>query len=111
MKNLQCSSAEQFSTDDILKTLLQVLFVSRDVRDAAVSYYHHMLLFKSFAFNSSFEMFADLYKCSNILQGGYFPMLQSGWTQRQHHNLMFFWFEVNTFVNLLPCNPQARQYI
>ena len=81
------------------------------VKDACVSYYHHNRLFKGTDFDSSFEVFADLYKKNNILQGlniskmiimndndddspgGYFEMLRSGWSRKGHPNLFIFWYE------------------
>lgn len=71
----------------------KVIFVSRNVKDACVSYYHHNRLFKGTDFDSSFEVFADLYKKNNILQGGYFEMLRSGWSRKGHPNLFIFWYE------------------
>lgn len=71
----------------------KVIFVCRNVKDACVSYYHHNLLIKSFAFDSAFKHFADLYMKNNILQGGYFEMLQSGWKRKENPNMLFFWYE------------------
>ena len=75
-----------------------------------MSYYHHNRLFKSFDFDSEFLAFADLFKNSNIstgknpssedcrlkgcvVPGGYFEMLKSGWTRRDHPNMLMFWYE------------------
>ena len=64
------------------------------IQDACVSYYHHHLLMKHIAFDSPFPVFArDLYMRSNILQGGYFEMLRSGWKRKENPNLLFFWYE------------------
>ena len=49
---------------------------------------------KHIAFDSPFPVFArDLYMRSNILQGGYFEMLRSGWKRKENPNLLFFWYE------------------
>jgi len=72
----------------------KVIFVCRNVKDACVSYFHHNRLFKSFCFDSSFDIFSqELYRKSNALQGGYFEMLESGWKRKNHPNLLFFWYE------------------
>ena len=83
-------------------------FIKTCIQDACVSYYHHNRLFKSTDFESSFLEFADLYQNSNILQGliknkddfhliltagGYFEMLRSGWSRRDHPNMLMFWYE------------------
>ena len=56
----------------------KVIYVCRNVKDACVSYFHHNRLFKSFEFDSNFEVFANLYRDGTLLQGGYFEMLMSG---------------------------------
>ena len=59
-----------------------------------MSYYHHNLLFKSKDYDSPFPVFArDLYMQSNIVSGGYFQMLQSGWRRRENSNMLFIWYE------------------
>ena len=64
------------------------------MKDACVSYYHHHLRFKFADFDSSFQVFArDLFQRSNLLQGGFFEMLQSGWRRRDNPNLLFIWYE------------------
>ena len=66
--------------------------------DACVSYYHHHTLLDCYKFDSNFESFADLFRRDNILRGGYFPMLQSGWDRSDHPNMMVFTFEVKCAI-------------
>ena len=63
------------------------------VQDACVSYYHHNLLFKSKGYDSPFPVFAELFMQSNLVSGGYFEMLESGWRRREEPNLLFVWYE------------------
>ena len=58
-----------------------------------MSYYHHNLLFKSKGYDSPFPVFADLFMHSNLVSGGYFEMLESGWRRREEPNLLFVWYE------------------
>jgi len=72
----------------------KVLFVSRNVKDSAVSYFHHENLMKSHDLQCDFVTYArDIYMPGLCLHGGYFEMLESGWKRRNHPNLKFFWYE------------------
>lgn len=63
------------------------------MKDACVSYYHHNRLFKYSDFHSEFEVFEELYLKGNLLLGGYFEMLQSGWERRERPNMLMVWYE------------------
>jgi len=72
----------------------KVLFVSRNVKDACVSYYHHESLMKSVDLRCDFLTYArENYLKGLYLHGGYFEMLESGWKRRNHRNMKFFWYE------------------
>ena len=61
----------------------KVLFVSRNVKDAAVSYLHHENLMKSHDLRCDFITYArDIYMPGLCTYGGYFEMLESGWKMR-----------------------------
>lgn len=74
----------------------KVIFVSRNVKDAAVSYFHHERLMKPHdLLIESFERYAvELYKPGLIMLGDYFAMLESGLKLKDHPNLLFLWYEV-----------------
>ena len=80
-----------------IKTLIGNIKTYREsclCQDACVSYYHHMLSARMACLHSTFTEFArDLYMRNNLLQGGYFEMLRSGWTRRDHPNLLVLWYE------------------
>ena len=64
------------------------------LQDACVSYYHHLLSAKLTYLDATFPEFArDLYMRNNLLQGGYFEMLRSGWSRRDHPNMLMLWYE------------------
>ena len=74
----------------------KVIFVSRNIKDACVSFFHHNRLIKFFDFHSDFPAFASLFQKGLLLRGGcegYFKMLNSGWKRRAHENLLIFWYE------------------
>ena len=52
-----------------------VIYVCRNVKDAAVSFYHHMHMFM-YAIDGSFEEFAGQFKDGLLHNGGYFKHLK-----------------------------------
>merc|ERR1712212_1148392 len=66
----------------------KVLFVSRNVKDSAVSYFHHETLMKSHDLRCDFLTYArDIYMPGLCHHGGYFGMLESGWKRKNHKNM------------------------
>ncbi len=79
--------------DNLLDTC-HVIFVSRNVKDVVVSYFHHEALLKPHGLRCEFETYArHIFKRSLCIMGGYFEMLKSGWTRRDNPNLLFLWYE------------------
>jgi len=73
----------------------KVIFCSRNVKDAAVSFYHHERLIKVHdLLLENFETYArGIYKPGLNIYGGYFDMLESGWKRKDHPNVLFLWYE------------------
>ena len=72
----------------------QILFSVCLFKDACVSYFHHLSSAKLTFLDSTFPEFArDLFMRNNLLQGGYFEMLRSGWRRRDHPNMLMLWYE------------------
>ena len=74
----------------------KVIFVSRNIKDVCVSFFYHIRRIKVFDFHSDFPTFASLFQDGLLFRGGlegYFKMLNSGWKQRNHTNLLIFWYE------------------
>ena len=79
---------------NIFQKYIVSVFSNCLLQDACVSYYHHMLSAKMTFLDATFPDFArDLYMRNNLLQGGYFEMLRSGWTRRDHPNMLMLWYE------------------
>jgi len=80
--------------ENLLETC-KVIFVARNVKDAAVSFFHHEKLLKVHdLIDMSFERYAtEIYRPGLTVLGGYFEMLESGWKRQSHPNLRLFWFE------------------
>ena len=78
-----------------LLSVCKVLFCSRNIKDASVSFYHHERLLKHHhLITDNFEAYArNLYKPALTIFGGYFEMLESGWKRRNSPNMLFLWYE------------------
>merc|ERR1712215_4162 len=78
-----------------LVNVCKVIFCSRNVKDAAVSFFHHERLIKAHdLLVEDFETYArGIYKPGLNILGGYFAMLESGWKRKDHPNVLFIWYE------------------
>ena len=75
----------------------KVIFVNRNVKDACVSWYHHIRLFKRCHFESRFDDYAkEVYRSGLCYNGGgpaYFAMLKSQYSNIGHPNMLILWYE------------------
>lgn len=69
----------------------KVIFVARNVKDMAVSYYYHHKLIIPVDF--PFKEFATVFKNGAILQTPMIPMVLEAWEKRHHPNMCFNTFE------------------
>jgi len=78
-----------------LVSVCKVIFCCRNIKDAAVSFYHHERLMKNHhLLTDNFECYArDIYRPARNILGGYFEMLKSGWKRKDDANMMFLWYE------------------
>ena len=66
----------------------KVIYVSRNPKDAANSFYHWMP-----GFNGTYESFMDMFLGGEHVYGNFFSHLLGGWKNIQNPNLKFIWFE------------------
>ena len=76
---------------DNLLDKCKVIFVTRNIKDMAVSYYHHLKLMPNEGYE--FKEFAQWFKDSTILQTPMLPMVLEAWNKRNHPNLLFNTYE------------------
>ena len=72
---------------------LKVVYVARNPRDTAVSYYHHNLLVPGHNYTGDWDQFRQFFKEGLQVFGSYWSHLLGGWKRRNHPNLKFLWYE------------------
>ena len=78
-----------------LATTGKVIFCCRNVRDQAVSFYHHeRLLAQHGLVTEHFPDYArEIVRPGLQVYGDYWAMLRSGWARRHQPNVLFLWYE------------------
>jgi len=71
----------------------KVIYVARNPKDCAVSFYHHNVLIPSHGYVGTFDEFMQYFKEGLHVFGSYWHHLRSGWERRNHKNVKFVWFE------------------
>ncbi|XP_053625703.1 sulfotransferase 1 family member D1-like [Plodia interpunctella] len=71
----------------------KVVYVARDPRDVAVSYFHHCKLFKLVNFHGEFRIFWKMFLKDEFDWCPYFPHVKEAWAKRHHPNMLFLFYE------------------
>ncbi|GBP28014.1 Sulfotransferase family cytosolic 1B member 1 [Eumeta japonica] len=71
----------------------RVVYVARDPRDVAVSYYHHNKLLKIHDFSGDFKDYWKLFINDLVYWAPFFEHLREAWEQRNHPNMLFLFYE------------------
>ncbi|XP_013180690.1 PREDICTED: sulfotransferase family cytosolic 1B member 1-like isoform X1 [Papilio xuthus] len=71
----------------------KVVYVARDPRDVAVSYYYLSSEFKSYNFNGDFKSYWRLFVKDLVYWSPFFEHLKEAWQMRQHPNMLFLFYE------------------
>ncbi|KAJ2939758.1 hypothetical protein O0L34_g17950 [Tuta absoluta] len=71
----------------------KVIYVARDVRDVAVSFFFMHKLFRYFDDEVTFKEFWELYKKDLLIHMPIFPHIDEAWQQRNHPNVKFVFYE------------------
>lgn len=69
----------------------KVIYVARNIKDVAVSYFNHSVNLHKFQGN--FDDFCQLFEKDLHMYGSYFHHIKSGWAYKDHPNFRFVWFE------------------
>ncbi|CAK1581627.1 unnamed protein product [Parnassius mnemosyne] len=73
--------------------IAKVVYVARDPRDAAVSFFHQNRLFKMAHFVGDFKTYWNFFVRNMILWTPFFDHLKEAWELRNHPNLLFLFYE------------------
>ncbi|KAL0842288.1 hypothetical protein ABMA28_014426 [Loxostege sticticalis] len=100
------SLAEQLPSPRFIKTHLpltllppslldttKVVYVARDARDVAVSYFHHYKLMTFMGYYGDFKDYWASFVKGDVEDCPYFEHVKEFWEQRNHPNLLFLFYE------------------
>ncbi|CAH2240196.1 jg1761 [Pararge aegeria aegeria] len=71
----------------------KVVYVARDPRDVAVSYYYHDKLMNLSKPENDFKQYWKYFVSDNISFGPYFEHVLEAWEKRNHPNMLFLFYE------------------
>eukprot|EP00057_Strongylocentrotus_purpuratus_P016234 XP_011670708.1 PREDICTED: sulfotransferase 1C2-like [Strongylocentrotus purpuratus] len=72
---------------------LQVVYVARNPKDTAVSYYHFCEYVPTLPTYGSWDMFFEEFLANRALQGSWFENVLPWWKRRNHPNVLFLKYE------------------
>jgi len=76
-----------------LLTTCRVIYVGRNPKDVAVSYYHHHRLTRSASPDMTFSQFLKLFMAELLVQGPHLSAVQEGVEAGKAGELLFLWYE------------------
>ncbi|XP_035442077.2 sulfotransferase 1B1-like [Spodoptera frugiperda] len=71
----------------------KMVYIARDPRDVAVSYYHHTRLFMHTGFKGTFKEFWHLFHGNLMKMTPYFEHVKEAWEKRHDPNMLFLFYE------------------
>ncbi|KAI5646492.1 sulfotransferase domain-containing protein [Phthorimaea operculella] len=71
----------------------KVVYVARDPRDVAVSFYHHNRLFTCHGYIGDFKTYWNFFIKDLVLWAPFFEHLKEAWENKDHPNMLFLFYE------------------
>ncbi|CAH1401492.1 unnamed protein product [Nezara viridula] len=71
----------------------KVIYLARNMKDVALSYYYHNKLIKLHDYTGDFERYWNYFKNDLVVYGPYWRHIEEGWERKEHPNLMFLFYE------------------
>ncbi|XP_063892327.1 sulfotransferase 1C4 [Helicoverpa armigera] len=71
----------------------KVVYVARDPRDVAVSFYHMNRLHRLLGYHGDFKTFWNLFISNSIYWTPYFDNVKEAWAARHNSNMLFLFYE------------------
>ncbi|KAK9884596.1 hypothetical protein WA026_007436 [Henosepilachna vigintioctopunctata] len=78
---------------DLLSSGCKVIYIARNPKDLAVSYYHHQRLMRLHGFKNDFQKFWEYFSKNMVLWAPYWDHIFGGWEKRNEKNLLFMFYE------------------
>ena len=74
-------------------TQAKYIYVARNPKDVAVSYYHHMRAYKGIDFSGSWDVFFNLFLTGRVYFGAWFDHVLAWWRYQDRENILFLKYE------------------
>lgn len=71
----------------------KVVYIARDPRDVAISFFHHNKLMRIIYQNADFKTYWNYFIKNEVLWAPYFAHILEAWEKRNHPNLLFLFYE------------------
>ncbi|KAK9504690.1 hypothetical protein O3M35_010962 [Rhynocoris fuscipes] len=85
-----------------LVNVSKTIYVARNPKDVAVSYYHHNYLLKVHGYIGDFQQYWNYFQHDLLVYSPYWEHIKEGWERRHEKNVLFLFYE--DLVNDLPNN-------
>lgn len=89
---IKCHMPMEMQPKDLVEKC-KVIYVARNIKDVAVSWFHHLVNMTPHDFQGDFEEHLDLMEKELHMYGSYFHHVLGGWALKDHPNMRFMWFE------------------
>jgi len=89
---IKCHMPMEMQPKDLVEKC-KVIYVARNIKDVAVSWFHHLVNMTPHDFQGSFEDHLDLIEKDLHMYGSYFHHVLGGWALKDHPNMRFMWYE------------------
>ncbi|BES97381.1 Sulfotransferase domain [Nesidiocoris tenuis] len=77
---------------DLTKTC-KTIYVARNPKDVAASYFHHNSLLRLHGYNGDFKKYWDFFEKDLLVYSPYSAHLKEGWARRHDPNVLFLFYE------------------
>ena len=74
-------------------TPAKYIYIARNPKDVAVSYYYHMHMFNPLKYSGTWDEFYQLYKSGKVYFGDWFDHVLEWWKHRDAENILFLKYE------------------
>ncbi|XP_058805333.1 sulfotransferase 1 family member D1-like [Phymastichus coffea] len=95
---------------NILKSKCKVVYVARNPKDVAVSYYHFHQSAKAYDYCGDFERFWNYFQNDQVSFSPYWKHIKEGWLHRHEPNFLFLFYEEMTH-DLLTATKKVANFL